>query len=91
MTKKNSYDFFSNRECQYYPCHEKADPNEFNCLFCYCPLYALGDKCGGNFGYTPSGVKDCSSCLLPHQEGGYKYVNDHFGQIKALSEKKIPG
>ena len=34
---ENSYRFFSNRECQYYPCHEGIE--EMNCLFCYCPLY----------------------------------------------------
>ena len=43
------YAFFSNKECEYFPCHAGADPENFNCLFCYCPLYALGDKCGGNF------------------------------------------
>ena len=36
------YSFFSNRECEYFPCHKGADPENFNCLFCYCPLYALG-------------------------------------------------
>lgn len=34
---ENSYRFFFNRECQYYPCHEGIE--EMNCLFCYCPLY----------------------------------------------------
>ena len=38
------YSFFSNKECEYFPCHQGADPENFNCLFCYCPLYALGDK-----------------------------------------------
>ena len=32
------------------PCH-KTVGESFNCLFCYCPLYALGDQCGGNFTY----------------------------------------
>ena len=50
------YDFFQNRECEYFPCHPNADPETFSCLFCYCPLYALGDKCGGNFTYTESGI-----------------------------------
>ena len=48
------YAFFSNKECEYFPCHAGADPENFNCLFCYCPLYALGDKCGGNFRMTES-------------------------------------
>ena len=46
------YSFFQNRDCEYFPCHQGADPENFNCLFCYCPLYALGEKCGGNFRYT---------------------------------------
>ena len=33
------YDFFQNRECEYFPCHPGADPETFSCLFCYCPLY----------------------------------------------------
>ena len=43
------YDFFQNRDCEYFPCHQNANPNTFSCLFCYCPLYALGEHCGGNF------------------------------------------
>ena len=52
------YDFFQNRECEYFPCHKGADPERFSCLFCYCPLYALGEKCGGSFRYTDKGIKD---------------------------------
>ena len=44
--KKNSFRFFCNKECEYFPYHETNDPDNFNCLFCYCPLYALGEKCG---------------------------------------------
>ena len=50
-----SYRYFQNRECEYFPCHADSGEN-FNCLFCYCPLYALGDKCGGNFTYLPDGT-----------------------------------
>ena len=59
-----NYDFFQNRECEYFPCHTGLDPEEFNCLFCYCPLYALKDKCGGNFRYTKNGIK----CNVYHTE-----------------------
>ena len=59
--------FFANTACRWFPCHETADPERFNCLFCFCPLYPLGEACGGDFAYTPSGVKDCSACLLPHR------------------------
>ena len=61
-----AHDFYQNRECEYFPCHAGADPEKFSCLFCYCPLYALGDQCGGNFTYTDQGIKDCSGCLRPH-------------------------
>ena len=52
-----NFSFFSHKQCEYYPCHEGADAEQFNCLFCYCPLYALGEKCGGNFRITEDGIK----------------------------------
>ncbi|MBO5425587.1 MAG: cysteine-rich small domain-containing protein [Lachnospiraceae bacterium] len=70
---KNKYSFFSNKECEMFPCH-KCEDEEFNCLFCYCPLYLLGEKCGGNYIYTEKGIKDCSNCMIPHKLGGYEYV-----------------
>lgn len=72
------FSFFSNRECEYFPCHGGADPENFSCLFCYCPLYFLGERCGGNFRYTQSGLKDCSGCLLPHRRENYGYVIEQF-------------
>ena len=30
--------FYTNKECEYYPCHPVPEGTEFNCLFCYCPL-----------------------------------------------------
>lgn len=68
------YAFFSNRECEWFPCHENADKDNFSCLFCYCPLYALGDDCGGNFTYTEKGYKDCSGCLVPHRSENYGHM-----------------
>ena len=70
---KNNYSYFENKECEYVPCH-KLSGEFFNCLFCYCPLYVLGDKCGGNFSYTEKGIKDCSNCMIPHSESGYSYI-----------------
>lgn len=58
------YAYFSNRECEYFPCHKGADQENFNCLFCYCPLYVLGDRCGGKFVYLPNGYKDPSERQL---------------------------
>ena len=70
-----NHKFFCNKACEYFPCHETDNPEEFNCMFCYCPLYMLGEDCGGNFTYLSNGIKDCSSCILPHiKEEGYEHV-----------------
>ncbi len=75
------YAFFQNRECEFFPCHKGADPENFNCLFCYCPLYALGKKCGGNCSFTESGIKDCSGCLVPHRRENYGRIIARFGEL----------
>lgn len=80
---EHSYQYFSNHDCKYFPCHKNANPEHFNCLFCYCPLYALGRNCGGNFKFTEKGIKDCSDCLLPHSPQGYNYINGKFKEIVA--------
>ena len=86
------YSFFQNRQCEYFPCHAGVPEEEFNCLFCYCPLYALGDRCGGRFTFLPGGVKDCSNCILPHSEQGYAYVTRNYERIleamKRLQERE---
>ena len=69
-----SYRYFQNKDCEYFPCHQGAKEENFNCLFCYCPLYALGDRCGGNFTYTENGIKDCSRCLFPHRKENYDKI-----------------
>lgn len=83
-----NYDFFQNKECEYFPCHQGADPDKFSCLFCYCPLYALGDRCGGNFTYTESGIKDCSDCRRPHCRENYGKIMEKMGEIMELAKKK---
>lgn len=88
MKESGCYRFVSNRECEYFPCHKGADPERFNCLFCYCPLYVLDEDCGGGFCYTPEGVKDCSSCLLPHSPEGYDYIMANYPKILALMEQR---
>ena len=47
--KRDASRFFQDRECRFFPCHKGVAEEEFNCLFCYCPLYTLGKKCGGNY------------------------------------------
>ena len=83
-----NYDFFQNKECEYYPCHKNADPETFSCLFCYCPLYALGDKCGGAFTYLENGIKDCSSCLIPHRRENYDRIMSKMPELLELAKKK---
>jgi len=78
---ENHYAFFQNRECEYFPCHKTTDPDNFNCLFCYCPLYALGRKCGGNFTYNEHGCKDCSNCTFPHRRENYEKVTSRYKEI----------
>jgi Zn-finger protein len=83
------YPFFSNTECPYFPCHEGVPEGEFNCLFCYCPLYVLGPRCGGNFTYTASGHKDCSACTMTHRgDAGTELVKLHFGELSELARQK---
>lgn len=77
---KNSFSFFKNTECEYFPCHNSTDKEDFNCLFCFCPLYCL-DDCGGNYKLAENGIKDCSDCMLPHMPSNYKYI------ISKLSKK----
>lgn len=84
---KNSYSYFKNKDCEYFPCHN-AEGEFFNCIFCYCPLYALGDKCGGNFAYTDDGVKDCSSCMIPHSESGFSHIISKCPGLARLAKKE---
>ena len=81
-----NYKFFSNTKCEYFPCHKTNDPENFNCLFCYCPLYAIKDKCGGNFRYTEKGIKDCTNCTLPHQRKNYDYIIGKFKEIVEITK-----
>ena len=86
--KKQDHSFYQNKDCRYFPCHEKANAETFNCLFCYCPLYALGDKCGGNCSYTENGIKRCEKCTVPHGEKGYEYVLSKFSMLAELAKKR---
>ena len=84
----SNYDFFQNRACEYFPCHRGADADSFSCLFCYCPLYALGDRCGGCFSYTENGIKDCSRCLKPHHPENYDKIMEKMGDVMELARRE---
>lgn len=79
MSKEN-YKFFQNTKCEYFPCHKMNDSENFNCLFCYCPLYMLKDGCGGNYKKN-HGVKDCSNCLIPHAKGSYEIIMSKIKEV----------
>jgi Uncharacterized protein containing a Zn-finger-like domain len=76
---------FTHRDCEYFPCHDNIPLEEFNCLFCFCPLYAMGKNCGGNFRYKESGIKDCSACTIPHSKSAYDYIIGRFKDIAEIT------
>ena len=68
---ENSYCFFENRDCKYFPCHEGLE--DFNCLFCYCPFY-LRERCPGKpewLNIDGKFIKDCTNCNFPHKPESY--------------------
>ena len=81
------YKFVQNRACEFFPCHQGAEDAEFNCLFCYCPLYALGDQCGGSFRYLENGIKDCSDCVRPHIRENYDEILSRMLDVMELVKK----
>lgn len=82
-----NYKFFQNKKCEYFPCHKVENEENFNCLFCYCPLYLLKENCGGNFVYN-FGIKDCSKCNIPHSPGGYDYIRGKMDEVIKLASKE---
>lgn len=82
------YSYFQNRECEFFPCHKGADPENFSCLFCYCPLYALGEACGGGFRYNENGFKDCTNCQFPHKRENYGKILARYSDVAELAKKK---
>ena len=86
--EEKHYKFFQNRACEMFPCHKgegAPDAENFNCLFCYCPLYALGKNCGGNFYYTEKGVKSCINCSFPHKKENYELMKE---KLKSFYQSK---
>ena len=83
------FSYFRNEDCEYFPCHSGADPENFNCLFCYCPLYVLGDCCGGSFYILPNGHKDCSCCTFPHKRENFGKVTERNAEIMEIVTGQI--
>lgn len=80
------YRFFNHAACEFYPCHDMP-PEDLNCLFCFCPLYALGPACGGAYRYVGEhrDIKDCSACTLPHRRENYDYLMSRYAEIQKLA------
>ena len=85
---KMSSRFFQNRDCEFFPCHEGIPAEEFNCLFCYCPLYALGKNCGGNFRYNEKGHKVCTACSIPHARENYKRIIRQYPKVAEVIRRE---
>lgn len=71
---EQSYCFFENKSCKYFPCHERLA--DLNCLFCYCPLYHL-KNCPGNPRYIEAGgkrIRECTDCTFPHRPENYDKI-----------------
>jgi len=95
----NSSKFFSNKECEYYPCHKSDE--DLNCLFCYCPLYRL-EKCPGTYEIIEVKKKDqdgnvvkpvetyqvksCIDCTFPHKAENYDTI---MKLLKFMNENKM--
>ncbi len=77
--------FFSHTECEYFPCHPTDKPEDFNCLFCYCPLYSLGEQCNGNYSYNDKGIKDCSKCFFPHDRRNYSAIVNKIPKVAEIA------
>lgn len=84
ITMSEYYKFFQNKKCEYFPCHKEIPEEDFNCLFCYCPLYTLGKSCGGNCEFLESGIKSCMNCGFPHHRNNYDKITGRFQDIAAV-------
>ena len=74
VNMENSHKYFENKDCQYYPCHQETA--NLNCMFCYCPLYAM-EHCPGNYVYIDSNgkqIKECTNCTFPHKAENYEII-----------------
>lgn len=72
---ENSHKYFKNKDCKYFPCH-KGLSDDFNCLFCYCPMYSM-QNCPGSKTYIEKNgkkIKVCTDCTFPHRPENYDKI-----------------
>lgn len=85
---EHSYRFFENRDCRYFPCHKGLA--DFNCLFCYCPLYGR-EHCPGNPHYMEKNgrtIKVCTDCNFPHRPKNYDKMIELLKQPDGGKERR---
>lgn len=79
---ENSYRYFKNNQCKYFPCHAGMQGEDFNCLFCYCPMNSYED-CPGTPTFLALGngkvLKDCTNCTFPHHPENYDKIIEFLG------------
>lgn len=69
---KEDFNWTQNTGCRYFPCHSTVPVEEFNCLFCYCPLFFI--ECDGRYTLMDNGFKDCSKCTRNHDKDSWKFI-----------------
>ena len=79
--KNNSYRYFQNSDCEYFPCHKINNTKNFNCLFCFCPLFYY---CKNRI----NGIVKCEDCTLPHLENNYELVIFRINMHEHRTRKK---
>ena len=65
---ENSYKYFKNKDCKYFPCH-KGLSDDFNCLFCYCPMYSMPNCPGSKTYIEKNGKKGMHRLYVSTQTG----------------------
>ena len=78
------YKFFQNKKCEYFPCHKGIPEEDFNCLFCYCPLYTLGKSCGGNCEFLEKWSQILHEMWFSASANNYDKVISRFQEIIAV-------
>lgn len=66
--KTTHYQFFCNRECEYFPCHKNADPDNFNCLFATAHYTHLAKNAVGSFATFQMEIKTAQIVLFRTNE-----------------------
>jgi hypothetical protein len=83
-----SYQIYTNKECEFFPCHKGIKDEEFNCMFCYCPLYFI--ECPVNVPLLSNGLKDCMECTATHRGKKAwvivrKYLDKHWEKCSEIT------